>query len=266
MFKVLLLVKLFFLTCMCGSVNAQTKEKIEDGESVKGYRPEIFTNGFIDVINNGQVNASARFIRLYIGEPGKFAIPLSIYSGVSANNFTKEQTILGKSNDHLVNNFINPLSGLVNVSVDGVIHFKKTEKVTKSSIFYQLGEKVLTGFKQGLVSNPQTGKPTNFLNTFGAVGLYFQTGAWERTNAKNVGVFWLACRYHFCYSNSKQIKTFLPDIETNGIYTGFSTGFGVDINNLVIIKVIYYKYIKAPEIDYGLPIYQFTFNYTMNKN
>ena len=45
------------------------------------YKPEILTSGFIDIINNGQVNASARFIRLYIGEPGKFAIPLSIFSG-----------------------------------------------------------------------------------------------------------------------------------------------------------------------------------------
>jgi len=36
-------------------------------------KPEILTSGFIDIINNGQVNASARFIRLFIGEPGKFA-------------------------------------------------------------------------------------------------------------------------------------------------------------------------------------------------
>ena len=36
------------------------------------YKPEIFTSGFIDIINNGQVNASARFIRFFIGEPDKF--------------------------------------------------------------------------------------------------------------------------------------------------------------------------------------------------
>jgi hypothetical protein len=50
-------------------------------------QPEIFTSGFIDIINNGQVNASARFIRLYIGEPGKLAVPISLYTGVSSNNF-----------------------------------------------------------------------------------------------------------------------------------------------------------------------------------
>lgn len=57
----------------------------------QGYKPEILTSGFIDIVNNGQINASARFIRLFIGEPGKFAIPLSIYSGVSSNNFQNQQ-------------------------------------------------------------------------------------------------------------------------------------------------------------------------------
>ena len=39
----------------------------QKGDSSKSNKPEIFTSGFIDVINNGQVNASARFIKLFIG-------------------------------------------------------------------------------------------------------------------------------------------------------------------------------------------------------
>src|SRR5687768_12336646 len=101
----------------------------------KDYKPEIFTSGFIDIVNSGQVNASARFIRLYIGEPNKFAIPLSIYSGVSSNNF--QNSTSQKSNDVLVVNFINPLSGLANISIDGVAFFKKkSQKVTKSGLLY----------------------------------------------------------------------------------------------------------------------------------
>ena len=38
---------------------------------------------------------------------------------------------------------------------------------------------------------------------------------------------------------------------------------GVEIDSLVNIKVRYYKYTKKPEIDYSLPIYQFSFNYSM---
>ncbi len=233
---------------------------------VEKQKPEIFTSGFIDIMNSGQVNASARFIRLYIGEPGKFAVPLSFYSGVSANNFQSQSTIASsgnKSNDQLVNSYINPLSGLINLSSDGVIFLNKTKKITKCGLLYHFGERILTGYKTGLASNPQTGKPVNFFNSFGAAGLYFQTGAWERSNNNNMGLFWLSLRYIGCYTNPAQLKEFLPDISTSGIYTGYCLGFGVEINNLVNIKVLYYKYTKQPEIDYYLPIYQFSFNYSI---
>jgi hypothetical protein len=229
------------------------------------YKPEILTSGFIDIVNNGQINASARFIRLMIGEPGKFAIPLSLYSGVSSNNFQNQQSLGGQnSNEHLVNSFINPLSGLANFSIDGILFFnKQTDKLTRIGLLYHGGFRILTGYKTGQLTSPTTGKPVNFLNNFGAAGLYFQTGAWERNNSKNVGLFWLTGRYIICKSSPKQLKEIMPAIETNGLYHGWSLGWGVEINNLVNIKVVYYKYFKKPEIDYSLPIYQFSFNYSL---
>lgn len=227
-------------------------------------KTEILNNGFIDVINNGQVNASARLIRLFIGEPGKFAIPLSFYSGVSANNFQNNQNPVGqKSNDQLVTGFISPLNGLINVSIDNVLYFKKTNKLTKAGWLYHTGLRILTGYKTGAITNPQTGKPINFLNKFACTGLYFQTGAWEKNNQKNMGVFWFSLRYIWCGSSPRQLKEFMPNIQTNGVYHGYCIGSGIEINNLVNIKILYYKYSKKPEIDYSLPIYQFTFNYSM---
>ena len=231
-------------------------------DTSKNYKPEIFTSGFIDIMNNGQVNASARFIRLFIGEPGKFAVPLSIYGGVSNNNFQSQMVSLQRSNDQLINQYINPLSGLINISIDGVAYFNKVPKVTRAGLLYHTGERILTGYRTGQLTDPLTGRPTNFLNSFTTLGLYFQTGAWERSNTKNVGLFWMAFRYIGCYSNPTQIKDFLPDINTNGIYYGYSLAFGVEINNLVNLKAVYYKYVKQPEIDYSLPIYQFSFNYS----
>lgn len=244
----------------------QKNNTVKNNQNNTPYKPEIFTSGFIDIINSGQVNASARFIRLYIGEPGRFSVPLSLYSGVSSNNFQNTQSYSQRSNDALVTNFINPLSGLANISIDGVILFnKKSPKITKAGILYHTGERVLTGIRTGPVSDPATGKPINFLNSFGALGLYFQTGAWERNNAKNVGVFWLALRYIGCYTNPSQLQEILPGIKTNGFYRGYSVAWGVEINNLVNIKVLYYKYTKKPEINYYLPIYQFSFNYSLKK-
>ncbi len=249
---------------VCSFMFCQIPEKKRDSLIVnRDHKPEIFTSGFIDIVNNGQVNASARFIRLFIGEPGKFAFPLSIYGGVSNNNFQNQSNSGGlqRSNDHLVSQFINPLSGLVNISVDGIIYFRRTQKPTRTGFLYHVGGRVLTGYRAGQMTDPQTGRPTNYLNSFISSGLYFQTGAWERNNAKNVGVFWTTVRYMACYTNPKHIKEFLPAINTNGLYHGYSIGFGVEINNLVNLKVIYYRYIRQPEIDYSLPIYQFSFNY-----
>ena len=191
------------------------------------------------------------------------SLPLSLYSGVSSNSFQNSQP-MQRSNDALVTNFINPLSGLANISVDGVLYFKrKKEKMTKAGILYHVGERILTGTIIGPAANPMTGKPVNFLNSFGSLGLYFQTGAWEMSNNKNVGVSWFAFRYISCFTNPGQLKKIMPDIKTNGIYSGYSIAWGVEITKLVNIKVVYYKYIKKPEIDYQLPIYQFSFNYTM---
>jgi hypothetical protein len=228
------------------------------------YKPEIFTSGFIDIINSGQINASSRFIRLYIGEPGKFAIPLSLYSGVSSNNFQNTQATFKRNNDILVTNFINPLSGLANVSIDGVLFFNnKQQKITRTGLIYHVGERILTGVKTGQGSSPVTGKPHNFLNAFGATGFYFQTGAWERNNTKNVGISWVALRYILCYTKPSDMEEFLPNIRTSGFYNGYSIAWGVEITKIVNIRVVYYKYIKKPEIDYYLPIYQFSFNYTL---
>ena len=75
----------------------------------------------------------------------------------------------------------------------------------------------------------------------------------------------MAFRYHICYTNPNQIAVFLPGTITNGIYDGYSIGFGVEINNVVNLKAIYYRYIKQPENEYSIPIYQFSFNYTLKK-
>lgn len=108
----------------------------------KDYKPEIFTSGFIDIVNNGQVNASARFIRLYIGEPGKFAIPVSFYGGVSNNTFQNNSpgTVFSKSNSHLVNQYINPLSGLINISIEGVQFFNKKKNSLKLVCYTRLAK------------------------------------------------------------------------------------------------------------------------------
>jgi len=145
-----------------------------------------------------------------------------------------------------------------------VIFFKeKPAEVTKAGILYHAGIRILTGYRTGPLNDPATGRPINFLSSFATSGVYFQTGAWEKNNTKNVGVFWLAGRYIICKNRPGQLKEIIPSIRTNGLYHGWSLAWGVEINNLVNIKVIYYQYVKKPEIEFSLPIYQFSFNYSL---
>lgn len=252
-------------------MKAQVKEvsalSLRDSVSTKqvNNKPDILNSGFIDIVNNGQVNASARFIRLYIGEPGKLAIPLSVYSGVSSNSFQSYNTNAGsRSNDALVIQMINPLSGLVNFSSDGILYFRRQKvSLTRLGLLYHYGTRVLTGYRQGLTTNPLTGKPISFLSHFLSGGIYFQTGAWERTNSRNLGICWIAARYLFTKNHQKPLSDIMPGIKTNGIYHGWIAAWGIEINNLVNIKMIYYQYIRKPEIDYQQPIYQISFNYSL---
>src|SRR5262245_48500277 len=78
-------------------------------------KPSILSGGFIDLIQTGQVNASARLFKLYIGERNKFQLPISIYTGVSANNFSRDQ-----SESTIVSALINPVAGIFNMYIDGV--------------------------------------------------------------------------------------------------------------------------------------------------
>ena len=158
--KIFILLGLLF--CCLGLSLSQDTLQSKSPKS-KSTKPEIFTSGFIDIMNSGQVNASARFIKLYIGEPGKFSIPVSFYGGVSNNSFQNQSTQLVKSNDHLVNQYINPMSGLINISIDNINYFtRQKDKITKCGFVYQFGERLLNGIRIGPVNNPLTGKQVNF--------------------------------------------------------------------------------------------------------
>jgi hypothetical protein len=266
LFSLFLLLLTIRGNCQERDILGQRKDSISNNAILQvNKKAEILTSGFIDLVSNGQVNASARFMRLYIGEPGKFVIPLCIYTGVSSNNFQGQQ-IGGsvRNNEQLVNNLINPLGGLANISIEGILFLKHNRSsMTATGILYHGGLRVLTGYKTGLITDPSTGRPINFLNSFGTGGLYFQTGAWERNNSKNIGVCWVAGRYIICKSGSGQLKNIMSNIQTSGFYHGWSAAWGVEINDIVNIKVIYYKYVKAPELDFSQPIYQFSFNYSL---
>jgi hypothetical protein len=120
----------------------------------------------------------------------------------------------------------------------------------------------LTGYRGNTPIDPGYGRPVNFLNTYGCSGLFFQTGAWEKNHSSEVGIFWLTLRYIISVSSRNTLLQFL-DEPVNGIFHGWSFGGGIDINGLVNIRIIYYKYVREP-IPLSIPSFcQFSFHYTL---
>lgn len=223
-------------------------------------KPELFNSGFIDFQNSGQMNASARVFKLYIGELHEFMLPLSVYSGVSGNNINTGNAASAKGSEQMILGLINPMSGVFNLSTDNSFRFhKKAKSITGFSFVYQLGEKIITG------QQAFTFKTFSFFSSYANTGLLFQTGAWEKDKEKNMVVFWLLFRYHVVrISNSFQSLSGYPP--NKKIFKGFSIGMGIEINNVLNIKSYYYHYINPGTADFEITIYQLTFNYSLRNN
>lgn len=222
-------------------------------------KPELFNSGFIDFQNSGQMNASARVFKIYIGEPKKFMLPLSVYSGVSGNNYNNGNaaSAASKGGEQMVLGLINPMSGVFNFSTDNTFRIgKKTKSLTGVSFVYQLGEKMITG------QQAFTFKSFSFFSTYANTGLLFQTGAWEKDKEKNMGVFWLLVRGHVVKTSKSfyHLSGYPPD---KGFFKGYSIGMGIEINTVLNIKSYYYRYINPGAAIFDIPIYQLTFNYSM---
>ncbi len=250
-----LIIIFFYLYSFTVAAQDSTNKKIE-----------LFNSGFLDIMNSGQVNSSARFLKLYIGDPNRFSLPLSLYAGITSNPTQSSATPTLKTNEHLVTGLINPLSGLINFSFEDILFLKRSAlSKTRLGLSYQIGERVMYGIRVDTLNKIPVFSTVNFLNTYISSGLFFQTQAWEKDKANNIGIFWLSFRMHATRTGLKQLNTFLPKLTSNGLYTGYSLGFGVSITNSVDIRAIYYNYIKKPEIDYYNSLYQFSLNYTNNR-
>lgn len=244
-----------------GSCRAQTHSWTD---SVEVDGPARYTDGLLEVMSNGQVNAAARFIRLNIGEAGKFVIPISLYSSVSANHFRDQwNPVDQRSNEHLAYAFLNPLSGWLSVSTEGMVQLNRERSITRVGFLYFICGRMLSAFRVGDPADPRTGSPVNFLNNFLSAGFIFQTGAWTlpRQARAEEGTFWTAVEVHTAYSHPDVLKKVLQEARPRGMYAGYSIGMGITINGSIRVKVVYHHYTHPPEIEYAKPIYQLALNF-----
>lgn len=228
-------------------------KETEKIQVIQHSKPEILSGGFIDFVQNGQMNASARLFRLYIGEPGKFQIPVSVYTGVSANNFS-----VNSGNEDVILHLINPGTGIFNMSFDGINPIiNKKSKITSLQLQYQVGFRFLSIYNNQIFEN------INFFNVIGGAGLTFITGAWEKGKVNNIGLFWLNLRGLYSGNPQEILRDFFSVPVKNNLLA-YSAGLGIEITQTLNVKVFYFHFLNNRELEeFTQPFLQITFNYSM---
>lgn len=224
---------------------------IKDSQHIN-QKPDVLNGGFIDIIQTGQMNASARLLRLLIGEPGKFQLPVSIFAGASANSFSIE-----KQEQDFVSNLINPGAGIFNFSFDGSHRLAGYEEgFTSLRLQYQAGFRFLNYYNSLFFRN------TTIFNMIAGLGLTFITGAWEKSKINNLGLFWLNLRGLYSVSPTYAIEEVLP-ASTNPNILGCSAGIGIEINQTLNVRAFYFHFLNNRKIDaFRQPPLLLSFNYS----
>ncbi len=220
---------------------------------ISAAKPEFLSGGFIDMFQTGQISASARLLKLYIGEPGKFQLPVSLYSGVTANNLS-----VSNADKDVANVLINPAAGLMNMMFDGRNKLLgKNGRYTSLHIQYHSGIRLLSLYSQ------RSGKNSTTFNFIAGAGFTFVTGAWERDQKNNIGLFWVNIRCLFSdIPDAVFPNFFIVPLESRLV--GISGGFGIEITHTLNLKVLCFRVLNNQhEETFTKPLLQVSFNYSL---
>ena len=213
---------------------------------------ELLSGGFIDIVQNGQMNAAARLFRLYIGEPGKFQLPVSVYTGVSSNGFSGNFSL-----SDIALAFINPGAGILNICFEGVEKLIGKASATRMELLYLAGSRFLS------VYNSLSFVSETFFSFVTGVGVNLITGAWEKDKAGNVGAFWLSVR-GLCSSSQRSVFARLFSVPANPDCFGYSAGMGIDIMETLKLRTFYFQFLNNRNVPaFTKPFLQLSFNYSI---
>ncbi len=257
-----------WIFCICSSF-AQTGRVIHPFSTKDSMNrklsepPEWLSAGMMEWGQGGQLLASARVVRLMIGEPGKWQLPLSVYSGVTqaGSNAWGGSVNGSRSNESISWQMYSPWSGLMNVGFEGQRLLLNWGLHSGLRFVFQLGERALTGYRIGSTQDPLAGKQQLLWNHYAVMGWVLHTGAWERSNPKNLGRGWLMLRAHLSYSAPEQLKVLFPHSAFRGIYGGASLGMGIEVSRVVHIRAGVCWPIHRPEWLWQRSLTQFSFQY-----
>jgi len=238
-----------------GNVKHEKRSERDDGEEDSPF--SILQSGFVDVNTFGDMQSSAQLLKIRIGEPGVFSVPLIFYTGVTGSPLGEDKT-----NQSMISNVLNPISGTFNGSFDAQFKIASLDKYkyTKFKGSIQGGAKVMNG-KDSL-----TNEKISFVSAFANAGLRFQTGAWSSADTSNMGHFWVQAKGFFNYTQDDVMnRLFLGTLDP--FQYGFQIDAGIFINKVINLKLNYSNFLNSnsnPLTDKAL--FKFSIDYTFDKS
>ena len=138
----------------------------------------VFERGFLELLSDGQAQASAQVLRVCIGEPGMFTIPVYFLAGTSGGAVGSP-----RAKGATAAELLNPIGGNLSASVAGDVRLRRWGRYTSLGLAYHLAGRYLHAR-----DTSESGVPL-FAGS-GYVGLRFQTGAWDLADPANAGIAW----------------------------------------------------------------------------
>jgi len=173
--------------------------------------------GMLDMTSQGQAQASAQLVRICIGEPGKFALPIYVLAGATGGAAGAE-----KAADATASTLLNPLGGNLAMLYSDGYELVQIAPHTFAQATISVGARYFQA-----TDSTGAGVPL-VVGTFSG-GLRLQTAAWSPDDAaKGVGTAWLQLAVAFDVASQGRLATiFGPNATSWASSVSFDLGVKV---------------------------------------
>lgn len=195
------------------------------GDSESEKDTDLFKAGQFDIGQNGMTQAGINILRLRIGEPNGFNIPLYIA-------LTSTGPGLGSGEDQpqaTLARFIIPTGGLINVAINDSKPFSKMGPKSALSYSYHLGYKLNSGIDSLTLKNEL------FSSAFFDAGIRFVTGAWVEDDTSKLGLGFIQIKAFATFSSESTLRNLINSSVSN-VFAGISGDAGIFIKDYADLR------------------------------
>ncbi len=218
-------------------------------------KPSFLDQSYLDIFTNGSFQASAQLIKVHIGEPAGYHVPLYICMSLSGSTIKQDTSKIG-----IFGSLINPIGGTISASLSrnhrGFRKYVgKTSEITHAGFSYHTSIRLING-----QNNKQEIVP--FVSFYSDVGVYFQTGAWlANENPNNLGIFYFQPKLFFCTQKQSKVTEVFGEKVPSTLF-GASVEVGIHIASKLNFRVIYSKGLNENlQGSYAEPQIRFSLDY-----